>query len=76
MTETKGEQPKYTPWPAPTSRRELEAQIKILAGHMLDMAVNLEYFGGMAGWALHGSELRGAAEILRSWAEDITGGGA
>lgn len=67
MTQTLA-QPLTTP---PPSKSELASRLRVLAWHMLDVAVDMEYYGGFSEMALHGQELRGAAGIAVSWADAI-----
>lgn len=66
MTQTLNQQPT-----TPPSKSELASRLRALATHMLDVAVDMEYYGGFSEMALHGQELRGAAGIAASWADAI-----
>lgn len=61
----------YEPLPAPKTQLEIAAQLRWLAEHMDDIATSMDYYGGMAPWALHAIELSGAALIAREWAGEI-----
>ena len=67
MTQTLAQPPTTTP----PSKSELASRLRVLAAHMLDVAVDMEYYGGFSEMALHGQELRGAACIATSWADSI-----
>jgi hypothetical protein len=54
-----------------TTRAELAARLRALSAEMVEIAVEMDYFGGLAPWARHGLELAGAAGIAREWAEEI-----
>ena len=56
---------------APPSKSELASRLRVLAAHMLEMAVQMDYYGGFSEMALHGKELHGAACITASWADAI-----
>lgn len=38
---------------------------------MLDIATSMDYYGGFAEWAKHGSELANASLIVEQWADEI-----
>lgn len=67
MTQTLDQQPTTTP----PSKSELASRLRALATHMLDVAVEMEYYGGFSEIALHGQELCGAAGITLHWADAI-----
>ncbi len=67
MTQTQAQQPTQTP----PSKSELASRLRVLATHMLEMAVQMDYYGGFSEMALHGKELHGAACITASWADAI-----
>lgn len=67
MTQTQA-QPLTT---APPSKSELASRLRVLAAHMLETALQMEYYGGFSEVALHGQELRGAAGIAFNWADAI-----
>ncbi|TXH53679.1 MAG: hypothetical protein E6Q97_12605 [Desulfurellales bacterium] len=52
-------------------RDQLASRLRQLSKDMLEIAVDMDYFGGMAEWAKHGAELAGAAHIARTWADEI-----
>lgn len=56
--------------PAPT-KAELASRLRALATHMLEVAVEMDYYGGFSEIALHARELHGAAHIADSWAAAI-----
>lgn len=54
------------------SRAQLVGRLEALAKHMLDVAVELEYYGGFdQRAAARAEELAGAAGIARGWAEHL-----
>lgn len=57
--------------PPPPSKSELASRLRVLAAHMLETALQMEYYGGFSEMALHGQELRGAAGIAFNWADAI-----
>lgn len=67
MTETTAQQPTTTP----PSKSELASRLRVLAAHMLETALQMQYYGGFSEVALHGQELHGAACITASWADAI-----
>lgn len=68
MTE-KTAQPLTNP---PPSKAELASRLRVLASHMLETAVQMDYYGGFSEIAVHARELQGAAGIALSWADAIT----
>lgn len=68
MTE-KTAQPLTNP---PPSKAELASRLRALAIHMLEVAVEMDYYGGFSEVAVHSRELQGAAGIALSWADAIT----
>lgn len=68
MTTTQAQQPTTrTP-----SKTELASRLRALAVHMLEVAVEMDYYGGFSEIAVHAQELQGAACIATSWADAIT----
>ena len=55
---------------APT-RSEIAQWLHALADDMIYLAAAMEFYGGMALWAKHSRELRGAGHLARSWADEI-----
>ena len=55
---------------APT-KREIAEHLKFLAADMDAVALAMDYYGGIAPWALHAREMMGAAEMAREWADEI-----
>lgn len=49
----------------PPSKAELASRLRAMASHMLEMAVQMDYYDGFSEMALHGKELHGAASTLR-----------
>lgn len=68
MTQTQAQQPTQTP----PSKAELASRLRALAIHMLEVSVDMDYYGGFSEVALHAHELQGAASIALSWADAIT----
>ncbi len=68
MTQTQAQQPTTTP----PSKAELASRLRALAIHMLEVAVEMDYYGGFSEVAVHSRELQGAAGIALSWADAIT----
>lgn len=58
---------------AAPSKLEIAARLRRLADEMDDLAVTLDYYGGLAEWARHGREIAGAGAIARQWAAAIEG---
>ena len=56
----------------PPSKAELASRLRVLAAHMLEVAVEMDYYGGFSEVAVHSRELQGAAGIALSWADAIT----
>ena len=46
-------------------------RLQTLAAEMLDVAAEMDYFGGFSLIGQHGKELAGAAVIAQSWADGI-----
>lgn len=46
-------------------------KLRILADAMDEVAVDLDYYGGFAGWSEHGRQMAGAGNIARQWADEI-----
>lgn len=67
MTQTQA----IPPMPTPPSKAELASRLRALAVHMLDVSVDMEYYGGFHEVAVHAKELQGAACIATSWADAI-----
>ena len=55
---------------APT-RSEIAKRLHTLADDMIDVAAEMDFYGGMAVWAQHAQELLGAGHLARSWAAEI-----
>lgn len=58
------------PNPPPT-KAQISARLRKLATEMDDIAVAMDYYGGLAAWAQHGREIAGAGAITRQWADEI-----
>lgn len=54
-----------------TTNPALAIRLRLLADEMEVLGADLDYYGGLAEWALHGREMVGAAEIAREWAKKI-----
>lgn len=67
MTTTQAQQPTTKP----PSKTELASRLRALAVHMLEVAVEMDYYGGFSEIAVHAQELQGAACIATSWADAI-----
>lgn len=67
MTQTQAQQPTQIP----PSKAELASRLRVLAIHMLEVSVDMDYYGGFSAVALHARELQGAAGIALSWADAI-----
>lgn len=50
---------------------EIAHRLRRVACDMAEIAVLMDYYGGLSEWARHGVELAGAAHIARSWADAI-----
>lgn len=68
MTQTQAQQPTTTP----PSKAELASRLRALAIHMLEVSVEMDYYGGFSEVAVHSRELQGAAGIALSWADAVT----
>lgn len=68
MAQTQAQQATTTP----PSKAELASRLRALAIHMLEVAVEMDYYGGFSEVAVHSRELQGAAGIALSWADAIT----
>lgn len=68
MAQTQAQQATQTP----PSKAELASRLRALAIHMLEVAVEMDYYGGFSEVAVHSRELQGAAGIALSWADAIT----
>lgn len=68
MTQTQAQQPTTTP----PSKAELASRLRALAIHMLEVAVEMDYYGGFSEVAVHSRELQGAAGLVLSWADAVT----
>lgn len=60
--------------PAPETRADIAARLRILAHDMTVLAVDMEYHGGFGPMAMHGVQLYGAASIARQWADAVEAG--
>lgn len=49
----------------------LHDPLPTLSEHMADIAVSMDYYGGLAPWARHARDLMGAAGICQEWADEI-----
>ncbi|HQU90279.1 MAG TPA: hypothetical protein PLC58_16990 [Denitromonas sp.] len=58
------------PNPPPT-KMQIAARLRALAAEMDDIAVAMDYYGGLAEWAQHGREIAGAGAIARQWGDEI-----
>lgn len=52
-------------------RLEIAQRLRNLADDMTEVATLMDYYGGLAEWAVHGTELAGAAHVARQWADCI-----
>ena len=68
MTTTQAQQPTTKP----PSKAELASRLRALAIHMLEVSVDMDYYGGFSEVAVHARELQGASSIALSWADAIT----
>ena len=55
----------------PPTKAQIAARLRKLAAEMDDIAVDMDYYGGLAAWAQHGREIAGAGKIAREWAAEI-----
>jgi hypothetical protein len=55
---------------APT-KHEISEQLRFLAADMDAIAIAMDYYGGLAPWAQHAREMKGAAALCREWADEI-----
>jgi hypothetical protein len=53
------------------SQSDIAKKIRALSDSMSDIAVEMDYFGGMAEWSKHSVELLGASAVVRNWALEI-----
>jgi hypothetical protein len=53
------------------SQSDIAQKIRALSDSMSDIAVEMDYFGGMAEWAKHSAELMQASQIAENWADEI-----
>lgn len=58
------------PNPPPT-KAQIAARLRTLSAEMDDIAVAMDYYGGLSEWAQHGREIAGAGAIARQWADKI-----
>jgi hypothetical protein len=50
---------------------EIAKRLRVLADEMDQLSVDMDYYGGLANWAMHGREMAGAGRIAREWADNI-----
>jgi hypothetical protein len=55
----------------PPGHKAIAQRLQQLAGEMLSVAADMDYYGGLAEWAQHGKELVGAALMTREWSVEI-----
>lgn len=55
----------------PPTKTEIAQRLRKLADEMDEIAVAMDYYGGLAGWSQHGREIAGSGKIARQWAEEI-----
>jgi hypothetical protein len=53
------------------SQSDIAQKLRALSDSMSDIAVEMDYFGGMAEWAKHSVELLGASAVVGNWALEI-----
>lgn len=53
------------------TKRQIAAKLRKLADEMDGVAVEMDYYGGFAGWSRHGREIAKAGAIARTWADEI-----
>lgn len=53
------------------SETDIACRLRVLADDMFNLAVDMDYYGGLAEWAKHAKELRGASVTVEQWAESI-----
>lgn len=66
MADTYHIEAKSMPTPA-----DIVARVNALADAMLSVAVDMEYYGGLAVWSRHARELLEFGYLARSWAIEI-----
>lgn len=55
----------------PQRQADIACRLRKLALEMESIATEMDYYGGLAEWAIHGREMFGAAVICREWAGEI-----
>lgn len=53
------------------SPQSIAKRLRALSTEMMSIAIDMDYYGGMAEWAKHGVELAGAAHIAQEWASEM-----
>lgn len=53
------------------SKTSIPERLRALADDMVELGAEMEYYGGIADWSVHGLELIGAARMAREWADSI-----
>ena len=54
-----------------TTKADMAKRLRKLSDEMLNVAAELDYFGGFAEFAKHGKELAGAGSIVQEWATEM-----
>jgi hypothetical protein len=52
-------------------KSDMPGRLRALSESMIDLATDMDYYGGFGPMASHGTELAGAAGIVLTWAEGI-----
>lgn len=53
------------------SKEELLRRLQECSDMMIELGVDMEYFGGLSDIAAHGKQLTGAGQIMKSWIKGI-----
>lgn len=53
------------------TREEIAERLLKLSYDLAEIGTAMDYYGGFASWAAHGSELAGASLICKQWGQEI-----
>jgi hypothetical protein len=55
----------------PATKQNIAKRLKRLSATMLNIAVDMDYYGGFAYWARNSGDLAGASKMAEEWSEEI-----
>ena len=53
------------------NKDEIIRRLRVLSTEMIELGIEMDYYGGMSEMAKHGAELVAAGRVAESWADGI-----